>query len=330
MPGEHAPAGGTVARQRCRRAVRPAPGPPPPQTEPALRPGQPLIGLLERPEQPRQGGLALVGPAARRLAPRPGLERLVVPAGVAHQLAGTERLEAHRPDAERLRQRQDLGHVPRVHERPDREQDHVAHARVEGRTQDLRAVRRDPAEPAPPGPHRVGQLVEPAARPAQAVERVHRGQPVEHEQVGVAESEPGEGSVDLRADRPVVVVDLVDHEHRVPRPFPDRPADDFLGVPVLVIRGRVDHVQPGVDGPAFLGHARLDRHAAVGQVADAQGGCDEPGPTEFASGSERLVLDHDHTCRHGTSTPRPSDTAGRGRGVHANTQRLRVRRSVRP
>ena len=105
---------------------------------------------------------------------------------------------------------------------------------------------------------------------------------MEDEEVRRLEAQPPEAPVNLRGHGPVHVVDLVDDEHALAPALEGGP-DDLLAVPVLVSGGGVDDVQARVHRAADGGHALLQRHGAVGQVADAQDRRPETRPSDFAS-----------------------------------------------
>ena len=133
-----------------------------------------------------------------------------------------------------------------------------------------------------PAARHVRQLLHAAAGRGQALPDGQLGDAVEDEEVRGLQPQPPEAPVDLRGHGPVHVVDLVDDEHALAPALEGGP-DDLLAVPVLVAGGGVDDVQAGVHRAADGGHALLERHGAVGQVADPQDRRPETRPSEFAS-----------------------------------------------
>src|SRR3954469_17681426 len=129
---------------------------------------------------------------------------------------------------------------------------------------------------------------------------------MEHKGVGVLELKPLERGVDLRADRRIERVDLVDHEYLIANTL-DRHADDLLGVAVLIAGCSVDQVQPSVDRAARGGQTLLQRQAAIGQVANAQRGGKDAGAAQRPPRLELLPTPHDvfasttSTCSSGGS-----------------------------
>lgn len=89
--------------------------------------------------------------------------------------------------------------------------------------------------------HFAGELVEAAARVLQLAQISHRRASVEHEQIEVLDLQSCEAVTDLRFDRCVQVVDLVDQEHPVAPPL-QRATDYLLAVAVLIVGGGVDQV----------------------------------------------------------------------------------------
>ena len=208
---------------------------------------------------------------------------MVVAADVAEQLPRAEGLEAHRGDAALARQRQDLGDVPLVDERTDGKHHEVAHAGLDRGAEHVGRVGGDPAKAGQPAPDTRVELLQPAAGLQQCAEHAEVRQVVKDERVGVIHPQPSERSLDLRHDRRGELVDLGDDEHPVANPA-QRVADHLLRVPVLVVRRRIDDVEPRVHGAPDRRRALLDRDVAIGEVTDTERAGEEAGAAEGARG----------------------------------------------
>ncbi len=117
---------------------------------------------------------------------------------------------------------------------------------------------------------------------------------MKHEGVGRLEAQPRKAAFDLRGERLVEMVDLVDHEHAL-APACQRSADDFLAVAVFVAGRGVDDIEAGVHRPPHRRDALLQRDGAVGNIADAQDRGLKTRPTEEPAGLKchvNLVCSH--------------------------------------
>ena len=106
--------------------------------------------------------------------------------------------------------------------------------------------------------------------------------------IGLGELQSGQGGLDLRPDRSLEVVDLIDHEELVAAAIPaaDSLANDLFGIAILIHRGGIDQVETRVECPPNRRDTGVERELSVGHIPNAELRGDEAGPPQFPPGRE--------------------------------------------